>query len=134
MTPHLSHRPSARRAGSELLVLARWEEFTGWLLAHTARWPRSARFTLCRRVQDHALDITELLVVARYERGRRRNTLRDVNLRLERMRLLFRLAVGAGVMPRRGFETAMRGVDEAGRMVHGWRERLADEKAPEEAR
>jgi hypothetical protein len=62
---YLSDRPPAREAGPELLVLQRWEEFTGWLLAHTARWPKSARFTLCQRVQNHALDVTELLVVAR---------------------------------------------------------------------
>jgi hypothetical protein len=54
----LSHRPAAREAGHELLILAMWEEFTGWLLEHTARWPKSARFGLVRRVDDHALDIT----------------------------------------------------------------------------
>lgn len=64
MTDHLAARPPAREAGAELLVLARWEEHAAWLLQHTARWPKSARFTLCRRVQDHALEVAELLVVA----------------------------------------------------------------------
>ncbi len=131
MTPHLSHRPPARRAGPELLVLARWEEFAGWLLSHTARWPRSVRFTLCRRVQDHALDIAELLSTARYEPRERQATLRRVNLGLERMRLLLRLARGTGAMPARGFETALRGLNETGRMVHGWRTTLRTTGAPE---
>ena len=61
MSAHLSHRPPAKEAGPELQVLARWEEFTGWLLEHTARWPRSVRFTLCQRIQNHALDVTEML-------------------------------------------------------------------------
>ena len=126
MSAHLSHRPPAKEAGPELQVLARWEEFTGWLLEHTARWPRSVRFTLCQRIQNHALDVTEMLVVARYEPRERRATLRRVNLLLERMRLLFRLARAARAMPGRGFETAMRGVDEAGRMVGGWRAALAE--------
>ena len=74
MSPYITRRPPAREAGPELLVLANWEEFTGWLLEHTVRWPKSARFTLCQRVQNHALDVIELLVVARYEpKERHRN-------------------------------------------------------------
>lgn len=124
MSAYVPERPPARGAGPELLVLARWEEYTGWLLGHTSRWAKSARFTLCQRIQDHALDVTEMLVVARYDPSERPTLLHDVNLRLERMRFLFRLAVAARVMPGRGFETAMRGVDECGRMLHGWRETL----------
>jgi len=124
MSTLLSKRPAAREAGPELLVLSKWEEFTGWLLEHTSKWPKSARFGLVRRVDDHALDVTELLIVARYEPRERRRTLREVNLRLERLRFLLRIASSRGVMPRSGFETAMRHVDEAGRMVHGWREAL----------
>ena len=119
--PSPGRRPP-REAGPELLVLARWEEFTGWFLSHTNRWPKSARFTLTQRLQNHALDITELLVVARYEPPRRRRNLRTVNLLLDRMRHLLRLARGADLAPGKGFESAMRGIDEAGRMVHGWRE------------
>ncbi len=124
MSPLPLDRPPAREAGPDLLVLQKWEEFTGWLLEHTNRWPKSARFTLTQRVQNQALDITELLVVARYERGERRRALREVNLKLERLRHLFRLAKAAAVMPGKGFESAMRGVDEAGRMVHGWRQAI----------
>jgi hypothetical protein len=50
MSPVPLDRPAAKEAGPELLVLARWEEFTGWLLDHTGRWPKSARFTLTQRV------------------------------------------------------------------------------------
>jgi hypothetical protein len=53
------------------LVLAKWEEFTGWLLDHCAKWPKSARFTLTQRIENHALDVTEQLVLARYEPGAR---------------------------------------------------------------
>ncbi|MHC4955544.1 MAG: diversity-generating retroelement protein Avd [Planctomycetota bacterium] len=113
-----------RDAGPELLVLAKWEELTGWLLDHTNRWPKSVRFTLSQRVQNHVLDIVELLVVARYDRAARPENLREVNLRLERLRFLFRLARRAKVSPSRGFEAAMRGLDETGRMIHGWRKSL----------
>lgn len=129
MTNLLSNRPVAREAGAELLVLAKWEEFTGWLLEHTAKWPKSARFGLVRRVDDHALDITELLIVARWEPRERRRALREANLRLERLRFLLRIARSRSVMPASGFETAMRHVDETGRMLHGWRETLDAKEA-----
>lgn len=125
MSAYVSDRPAAREAGPELLVLAKWEEFTGWLLEHTAKWPKSARFGLVRRIDDHALDVTELLIVARYEPRERKRTLREVNLRLERLRFLLRIARARNLTPASGFESAMRHVDEAGRMVHGWRETLA---------
>jgi hypothetical protein len=113
-------RPAARQAGEDLLVLSKWEEFTGWLLDRTRKWPKSARFTLTQRIENHALDITETLVTARYDPRVRKDALRRVNLTLERMRFLFRIASKHQVMPKRSFEAAMRGVDETGRMVHGW--------------
>ncbi|MSP15192.1 MAG: four helix bundle protein [Myxococcales bacterium] len=117
-------RPAPSTAGPELLVLAQWEEFTGWLLAHTGRWPKSVRFTLAQRVEEHALDITEMLVESRYVPAARAAHLREVNLRLERMRHLLRLALATHATSNCGFESVMRGIDECGRMVHGWREAL----------
>jgi len=114
-------RPGAREAGPELLVLAHWEQFIPWLLDHTRKWPKSARFTLTQRIENHALDLTEALVLARYEPDRRRRLLREVNLLLERMRHLCRIARDLRIMPKSGFETAMREIDTAGRMTHGWR-------------
>ncbi len=119
-------RPPAREAGTELLCLQRWEETAGWLVEHTAKWPKSARFALVQKVDNHALDVLEMLVVARYEPNERRPILREVNLRLERLRFLLRIARTRGVMPAAGFETAMRGIDELGRMVHGWRTALGE--------
>ena len=71
---------------------------------------------------DHALDVVEMLVAARYRRAERRARLEAANLTLERMRHLFRLAQGAGACPFKVFETSMRALDECGRMLHGWRQ------------
>jgi len=114
-------RPPAAQAGPELLVLQRWEEFCAWLIPHSGRWPKSSRFTFGQRVQNHALDIVELLVLARWEPKRRRRNLHQANMLLERLRHLFRLARGAEIMSPSGFESAMRGLDETGRLLGGWR-------------
>lgn len=105
-------RPRAREAGPELVCLQLWEETAGWLVEHTAKWPKSSRFSLVQKVDNHALDVLEMLVLARYEPARRRQTLREINLRLERLRFLLRLARRRNVMPAAGFETAVRGIDE----------------------
>lgn len=117
-------RPKAEPAGPEPLVLQKWEHFVAWLFDHTAKWPKSARFTITQRLENHALDVTEQLVLARYEPRERARLLHDTNLRFERMRHLLRLAHDARVMPHHGFESAIRQIDEAGRMVHGWRQAL----------
>jgi hypothetical protein len=52
-----STRPPPREAGPELLCLQRWEETAGWLVEHTAKWPKSARFSLVQKVDHHALDV-----------------------------------------------------------------------------
>ena len=119
-------RPSAREAGPELLVLQRWEDFAAWFLRHTSRWPRSLRFPLVQRLHEGVLEVADALVVARYQREEREALLRGANLRLERMRLLLRLARSQGVVPARSFERAQRGLDETGRMIHGWRRALSE--------
>lgn len=121
---HSPERPPARTAAPELLVLARGEEFVSWLLERTARWPKSVRFTLTQRLENHALDVVEELVVARYARPGRRERLERVNLLLERMRRILRLAEKARACPATTFEGAVRALDEIGRMLHGWRESL----------
>ena len=126
-------RPPAAQAGSELLVLQKWEETAAWLLNHTARWPKAARFTLTQRLDNHALDIVELLVQARYEPGVRRRVLPEINLRLERMRFLLRLARDSKLENASGFESAIRRIDEVGRMVHGWRQAIGERPRKEEA-
>lgn len=122
-------RPPAATAGPELLVLQQWEAFVAWFLHHTGKWPKHARFTLAQRLENHALDVTEMLVQARYEPRVRARLLHDVNLRLERMRFLCRIGKHGGVENGKGFESSMRGLDECGRMVHGWRVAIGDRAA-----
>lgn len=124
-------RPRPRDAGPELLVLAHWEAFVPWLLDHCARWPRSARFSLTQRLENHALDVLELLIVARYQPPDRAANLRRANLALERMRFLCRIARTRRFMSTRAFEKASRDIDEAGRMIHGWRSRKQSAPATE---
>lgn len=109
--------PEARPA--ELPVFARWLELVDWLLAATGRFPKHARFPFAQRIENLALDVVEDLVEARYTR-QRQPILRRANLRLEKLRVLVRLAHGRRYLATSGYEHAARGLDEVGRMLGGW--------------
>jgi hypothetical protein len=121
-------RAAAAVAGVDLRILQHWESFCGWLLLQTAKWPKSARFTLTQRLENHALDVTEMLVTARYEPQQRPSLLRSVNLRLERMRFLCRLARAGQLATPAAFERACRDLDDCGRMLHGWRVAIGERR------
>jgi predicted transcriptional regulator len=120
-----SPRPEPRRAAPELLVLQRAERLAADLMQRSARWPKSLRHSLTRRLEDHVLAVVDDLVTCRYRTDARAERLRDVNLRLERARRLLRLANQVGLCGLHHYELLARGLDEVGRMLHGWRERLA---------
>ncbi len=61
---------------------------------------------------------------ARYQTAGRLARLDHVNLLLERLRHLFRLARAAEACTRAHHEGAVRRLDEIGRTLHGWRASL----------
>ena len=105
------------------VVFSRWEVLVGWLLHRTAKFPKRVRFTLAQRIDNLALDVFELLVEARYTRDRAA-PLRQINLNLEKMRLLLRLCHQQAVLDHRAFTHATTAIDEVGRMVGGWERSL----------
>lgn len=101
------------------VLFVHWEKLLGWLLDHTEKFPRRLRFTLTNRIENMGLDIFEAIVDARYSRNRV-PILERINLALEKLRLLLRIARDRGVLDPRSFENACKEIDVAGRMVGGW--------------
>lgn len=104
---------------ASLPLLALWERFVGELLERTEKFPKAARMTLTRRVEDLALEIFEELIEARY-RKEKREILEAVNRRLERLRLLLRLSHTRGYLSHGGLEQTSKQLVEAGKMLGGW--------------
>lgn len=99
-----------------------WESVLGDLLDRTARFPKVVRFTFANRIENLSLDVLEDIVAARY--AAREDTsgfLQQADGRLARLRVLVRLAHTRGYLDHRGYEHISRGMDEAGRMLGGWR-------------
>lgn len=106
----------------ESVLVVRWQQVVGDLLDRTARFPKVVRFTFAARIDNLALDILEELVEARYASGgAKQAALRRADGRLARLRVLVRLAHDWRYLDHRGYEHVSGGLDEAGRMLGGWR-------------
>jgi hypothetical protein len=86
-------------------------------------------FLLGDRTQGAALEIIEGLVEATYTRNRL-PVLRAVNLKLEQLRYLCRLATDLKFLDLRRYEQAARAIDEIGRLVGGWLRLNRADEAP----
>ena len=108
----------------EFVVLVHWEACIDSLVAHTEKWPRTARASLTQRTENLAFTILEQLIIARYSRRARARALRLVNLELEKLRFCLRIAHRRRFIATIKLERVLRDIDEAGRMVHAWRNRM----------
>ncbi len=103
-------------------LLGHWERVVGDLLDRTARFPKVVRFTFAARIENLALDVLEEIAEARYAAGRdKQAALKRADGRLARLRVIVRLAHERRHLDHRGYEHVSRGLDEAGRMIGGWR-------------
>ena len=106
----------ARRTGP---ALEKMYQFILWLIPTLDKFPRNQKFLFGDRIQAAALDTLEGLIEATYTRNRQ-PILNRVNLRLEKMRYLFRLAMDLRYLDKRRYEHAARSLNEIGRLVGGW--------------
>ncbi len=105
----------------DLQLAVRWEAIANDLLDRTAKFPKSARFSIAARIDNLVIDVMEALVVARYSTGaQRRDTLQGLNLSLARLRVLIRLAYRRTYLAENAYEFVSTELDEAGRMLGGW--------------
>ena len=106
----------ARRGSA---ALEKHYRFLLWLVPTVEKFPRAQKFTLGDRIQSTALDVLDGLTEANYSRDCA-PALVQVNLRLERLRLLFRLSLDLHLLDPRRYEFAAKALDEIGRLVGGW--------------
>ncbi|MBN1426021.1 diversity-generating retroelement protein Avd [Candidatus Fermentibacteria bacterium] len=113
-------------------LFVHWYKQLDWILDTVERFPRSSRFTLGSRVADLALGVLECIVEAIYTKDRAA-ILRRINLDLEKLRILFRIAADRKYISLRQLEFISQGLDEAGRMTGGWSKHEAMQRAVRES-
>ena len=107
--------------------------FLLWLIPAVEKFPRTQKFLLSDRMQTLALDVQEALIEATYSKNSAPHLL-ACNLRLEKLRFLFRLAMDLRYLDLKRYEFAARAMDEIGRLVGGWMKGLRQAVAvPHEA-
>jgi four helix bundle protein len=117
----------ARQTGP---ALEKMHQFVLWLIPTVEKFPQRQRFLLGDRIQTAGLDILEGLIEATYSRGGRLRLLEIVNVRLEKLRILFRIAMELRYLDLRRYEHAARSLDEIGRLVGGWMKAHRGQTAP----
>ena len=95
---------AARASGPALEAM---HGFILWLIPTVEKFPRSQKFLLGDRIQSIALDVLERLIEATYTRSRE-GLLAQVNLGLEKLRFLFRIASELHCLDLRRYEHAAR--------------------------
>mgnify|MGYP006268308251 CR=1 FL=1 len=98
-----------------------WYDTLGWMMERTEQFPRSVRPTLVRRIDDHALNVIELITEAIFTPAKqRRHKLRAINLTLDQLRILWRLSHDRRYISAQQYAHVSALIDETGKMVGGW--------------
>jgi len=90
-----------------------------WILPKIANFPKDQRFLLADRIERTLLDILEMLIEAVYSK-RKREILIKVNLKLDVLRFMMRIAKDMRYVSIKGYDFFCQSVLEIGRMVGGW--------------
>lgn len=100
-------------------LLEHWYKTTDWILDKCDRFPKHTRFTIAGRLAALALDTLERITEAAYSKEKRA-LLTQVNLLLEKQRLLFRLCHDRRYLSPAQYEFIQSEINTAGRMCGGW--------------
>jgi hypothetical protein len=85
------------------------------------RLPKNQKFTYGDRLQNHLTDLLEQLLEAFYSPpDAKRPLLMRINIRLEKLRFLFRLGFETGLFDSGMYRELSSRTDEIGRMCGGW--------------
>jgi len=111
-----------RASQSDLpIALAKWYDYTKWVLDRVDGLPKNQRFVLGTRLADAVLEVMELLAEAAHARDPgKAELLSAANRRIEAVRWLVRICKDRNLLSAAQFAFSARSVEECGRMVGGW--------------
>jgi len=108
----------------DLPVFVRWMDYLNDLHVVLDRMPKKIRFSLSDRIFNLSLEVAEKLVKARYQK-KKGPILNDINLSLEKIRILFRIAHEGKFINTKDFYRINKVLFEIGKMIGGWRKEVA---------
>lgn len=108
---------------NDLPIFVKWMSYLSHLSIVIDRMPKKVRFTLSDRIFNLSLDIAEKIVEARFQR-KKTTTLNHINLSLEKIRVLFRIAHEGKFVSSKDFYRINEALFEVGKMLGGWRKEV----------
>jgi hypothetical protein len=90
-----------------------------WAIPTLKDFPRDQRFLLGDRIENHILEVLELLIYANYSKDKL-SYLREANLKIELLRFLWRLSMDMKYINPRRYGFASEKLNDIGRLVGGW--------------
>lgn len=103
----------------EAPIFSLWMDITEWVLNRIDDFPKNVRFSLSNRVANLVLEILDQIIEALYKR-KKILILRDINLKLEKLRVLLRLCFNRNYLSTKQYQYIQEKMLEAGRMIGGW--------------
>jgi hypothetical protein len=90
-----------------------------WISQHVEKYPKSERFRLARRIEDHAFDFYENLLGGVICQDTR-ESLKKADLHLQSLKMYLRLSLERKYMSMGQYEHISSMVSEVGRLLGGW--------------
>ena len=105
------------RKGTDSITLT--YDLLKWSIPTLEKFPKSQRFLLGDRIENHILDVLELLIRANYSKDKI-DCLRNANLKIETLRFLWRLTLDLKYLSTRRYEYVSAMLNNIGKLIGGW--------------
>ena len=102
-----------------LPIFVKTYDFILWTMNHTAKFPKSARFSLAVRIENNLLEMLRAVMAANRLRDKAA-MLEQADRHLEHARILMRMSKDLRYLNISSYEHAALSMDEIGRMLGGW--------------
>lgn len=103
----------------ELEVFTRTYDFILWMFNHTAKFPKSSRFSISVRIENQLLSLLEKITEAN-RLNNKLPKLREADNIIEHLRILVRISKDMKFIDITSYEFASRSLNEIGRLLGGW--------------
>ena len=100
-------------------IIAKYYEYLLWLMQRILKFPRNQKYTFGKKIEEKALEILEELIEAYYQHNKLK-TLSQINLNLEILRYLIRLAKDLDLFSIKQFKFSANNLEEIGKQLGGW--------------
>jgi len=104
---------------SELVIYQKHYDLMLYAFPIINRFPRNQRFVLGQQIQNCMVDIARNIVRANKQRSKK-STLFQIDIQLEELRLLIRLAKDLHILAVKQYGIMAERMNEIGRLLGGW--------------